>query len=354
MSISPRLTPPGRGDGWTTGDPDSVGLSSSHVATLDAGIRSDEFTRITSVLIARHGRLVYESYPGTSETETINTRGTTKTVTGMLIGIANERGFLQGVDARVVDFFPDRQPLQNPDPRKDAITIEDFLTMSSLLECDDYNPYSRGNEERMYLIEDYVRFALDLPIKGFPFHVRKPEECRYGRSFSHCTVGVAVLGFVLERATGMPVPEFARRHLFAPLGIRTADWQITPLGTAMTGGGLGLTGRDLLKLGQLYLNGGMWDSKQIVSKEWVEVSTRPHVDIDDETEYGYLWYLRAFPHRGRQVRAWMMQGSSGNMVAVVPDLGLVAVITSTNFGSRTAQGQTDRLLTEYVVNAIED
>lgn len=262
--------PPDRGDGFPSADAESVGLSASRLAGAEAAIRSDEFTGVTSMLIARNGHIAYELYAGTNESQAINTRGVTKTITGMLIGVAIDRGLLPDVHARVVDFFPDKQPFQNPDPRKDAITVEDLLTMSSLLECDDYNSFSRGNEERMYLIEDYLGFALDLPIKGFPFSSKKPEDSPYGRSFSHCTVGVAVLGFVLEKAAGLSVPDFARRHLFTPLSIKTAEWQITPTGTAMTGGGLGLTGRDLLKLGQLYLTGGTWSGEEVVSLAWVE------------------------------------------------------------------------------------
>ena len=234
-----------RQDGWPTADLESVGLSGERLRAMETAVRSGDFKRITSVLIARRGKLVYEAYFGDSDADSLrDTRSVTKTLTGMLVGIAVDKGYLRGVDAPVLRFFPERQPRENPDPRKQTITVEDLLTMSSQLECDDWNSFSRGNEERMYLIEDWVQFTLDLPIRGSPYSGTKPAEPASARSFSYCTAGVFLLGRLLERATGESVEDFARPHLFRPLGIEKAEWVYSPLGQAQTGGGLRLKSRD--------------------------------------------------------------------------------------------------------------
>jgi len=336
-------------------EPAAVGLSPQGLARMEHSIRAGEFRQITSVLVARYGKLAFERYFDADGIDALrNTRSATKTVTGMLIGIAIDRGLIRGVDARVLDYFPDKQPLQNPDRRKGEITVEDFLTMSSLLECDDENQFSRGNEERMYLVEDWVRFTLDLPIRGFPDWVPKPAASPYGRSWSYCTAGPTTLGPLLERATKQSVPDFARDDLFAPLGITRVKWQFQPLGAAMTGGGLNLRSRDLLKLGQLYLNGGTWNGRRVISADWVSRSVAPHANAREDTDYGYLWWLPTFHWSGRDFKGYAMYGTGGNKVYVFPEQQLVILVTTTNFRVQGAGALTDKLLTEYILPALTD
>src|SRR5271169_2739103 len=241
-----------RQDGLVTAAPESEGVAFKPLRDMEAAIRAGEFKKIGSVLVARHGKLVYEGYFDGDASTPRDTRSATKSITDVLVGIAIGEKKLSGVDARVLALLPDRaRHLQNPDPRKDQITVEDFLTMSSPLECDDWNDASRGNEERMYVIEDWAQFILDLPIRGRMHVGEQVEPPSYGRYFSYCTGGVFTLSEVLQKATGMRTDQYAQEKLFDPLGITGAQWVYSPMNVPQTGGGLRLTSRDLLKIAEL-------------------------------------------------------------------------------------------------------
>jgi CubicO group peptidase (beta-lactamase class C family) len=305
------------------------------------------------VLVARHGKLIYEGYFDGDASTLRDTRSATKSVTDILVGIALGEKKLSGVDARVLPLLPEyARKLQNPDPRKDKITIEDFLTMSSPLECDDWNDASRGNEERMYVVEDWAQFILDLPIRGHMHLGEQVEPPPYGRYFSYCTGGVFTLSEVLQKATGERTDHYAQDKLFTPLGISDVQWVYSPLNIPQTGGGLRLRSRDLLKIAQLYLDGGDWQEKRIVDEKWVRASTHPHARIDDDTEYGYLWWLKSFKSGGKSYPAFFMSGNGGNKVVGFPGLDMAVVITSTNYNTHGMHEQTEKLLTDYILAAV--
>jgi CubicO group peptidase (beta-lactamase class C family) len=288
-----------------------------------------DYGAITSVLISRSGETLIEKYAEGDATTVRNTRSCTKTVAGMLLGIAIERGLVSGAGVTLGDLLPESR---SAIPAKAHVTLEALLTMSSCLECNDWDDTSPGNEELMYPNEDWAAFALDLPVRA-------------ETGFSYCTAGVVTLGIALERAVGQPLSVFARTELFDPLGIERAEWQQTPLGQTSTAGGLLLTTRALLTLGQLYLDGG----RGIVAADWVAVSTQPHARIDAETQYGYLWWLRAFSGH----HSYYMTGMGGNRVHVFPDLDLVVVITSANFGRSDAHDLSDRLVERMLAITVE-
>lgn len=335
-------------DGFQKTHPEAAAM----LLKMDSLIRHEGVRQISSVLIASSGELLYEGYyNGHTESSLHNTRSATKTIAGMLIGCLIRDGRLSS-EKEFAYKYSRPENVAYPDIRKDSITLEDLLTMSSILECDDWNQFSRGNEERMYLIEDWARFYWDLPVKGFPEWNPKPEDSPYGRSFSYCTSGVVVLGDIINTLSG-DLKAYADQALFSKLGITDYHWQMTPKGIPMTGGGLGLRSRDLLKFGQLYLQGGTWNKEQVLPSSWVEKSTSPHARIDPEAgiDYGYLWWITEFSGE----KAFYMTGTGGNKVVVFPRLKLVAVLTSTYYGGgREAHRQTDRLLDEFIVPALRN
>ena len=316
---------------------------------LDAAVERNDYRRIEAVVVERGGVIQFERYYGDTTAQTrIDARSAGKSITALAVGIAIDEGALSGVDARVFDILADRAPFENDGDLKRAITVRDFLTMSSALDCNDWDP-SPGNEENMYERSDWTRFAVDIPIAAD--YAR--NENGFGR-YSYCTAGAFLLGRVLERATNTPFDEYVQSRIFTPLGIEDAIWRRSPTGEVQSGGQLSLRARDFTAIGRMILNRGVdGDGDRIVSREWLNEMFQPVQRATPQDTYGYLWWIRNFRTANRTYVGFYMSGNGGNKIVILPEIDTVVVILSTFYNQRTMHQQTTDIIEQYVLPALE-
>jgi len=327
--------------------------SNALLQELDSLVTSGKYERITSILVAKNGRLLFEKYYMDNDVNSKhNTRSCTKTLATLLTGIAIEKGYVKSEKDKILDYLQHKIPYKNQDKRKEDITIEDLLTMTSILECDDSNWHSRGHEERMYFIEDWTQFLLDLPVRSYPFG-SKPKDSPYGRRFAYASAKAAAVSEILQTAIGSNLVEFAKENLFEPLEINDCTIHTTPQNILNTAGGSEYRSRDLLKLIQLCINNGKWNGKQIISSEWVEKATTPKVNADDGVDYGYFLWLKEYGS-DKKYPSYYMSGNGGNKALAIPELDLTVVITTRNYNNRNAHGYSDEIVNKYIIPSFGD
>jgi CubicO group peptidase (beta-lactamase class C family) len=275
---------------------------------IDFLIDNKEQYRVHSVVVIRNGRTVLDArfYPF-SLSRMHDIASVTKSFTSTLIGIAIDKGYIDGVHLRVLDFFPERT-VANLDARKQAMTLENLLSMRSGFQCDPTNS-EQTLSDMMMLSDDWVQFTLDLPMAEEP-----------GASYVYCSPNVHLLAAILQRATGLTPLEFAREHLFRPLDIVDVVWPVDSQGINHGWGDLFLRPSDMTKLGYLYLRQGSWFDEQIVSPTWIELATtatedRRNPDWPVGEGYGYLWYF--------EPDLFFAAGRGGQRVHIYPELDLV-------------------------------
>lgn len=323
---------------------------------MERRIEQGDFGTVTSLLVMEGGNIVYEGYFNGADAATLhNTRSVTKTMTGMAVGAAVDEGLVD-VNMPAASFFTDIVPFKNPDPRKLAMPIEDLLTMSGILECDDDDRFSRGTESRMHNVEDWPSFFWNLPIRGYPAWVGTPATAKYGRVFFYCSAGTEMLGEIVERAAKEPFHDYVKRKLFDPLGITEFEWQFNGLGDAHKSGGLSLTARGLAKFAEMQRSGGLYAGRRVLSESWTAESVKPRAVAyaDSGTEYGYQWWLSPYDVSGETYGSYYMAGNGGNRVLVMPAHNLVVVVTKTDYGTRGMHQKTIQLIEEEIIVRLSD
>jgi CubicO group peptidase (beta-lactamase class C family) len=325
--------------GWRTAAPAEQGMDPAVLEDLDTKV-PDSYPQVRSVLVVRHGYLVYERYwQGVDASDGQSGFSVTKSFTSALVGIALRDGHLQGLDQTVEELLGAHLPAK-ADPRLRRVTVKQLLTMTSGLAGDDST--LAGDDDiwiEMLNSPDWVRHILGRRLVSTP-----------GAEFAYTDANSHLLSAMVADATGQSTLAYAQAKLFGPLGIATDNpleptirhWPLTPAelkayeqapvawpkdpqGYHYGGTFLRLPARDLAKLGYLYLNGGRWDGTQVVPADYVAASTKPQSDPTmGPGDYGYHWWVTN--ETGHD--SFRALGFGGQLIQVIPDLDLVVVITS--------------------------
>ena len=338
------------GDGWTTASLGDVGMQLAPMLRLQQQIESSDTpgpgeTMVHGVLVARHGKLVFETYlHGYSREQAHDTRSAGKSFASLLVGMAIDRGADISAKTPVVSSFPEYTSLEHMGPDKRAITVGDVMSMRSGLACDDNDSDSPGGEEamqRQHGERDWYRYTLNLPMAQAP----GAEQAVY------CSAGINLLGGVVRNATGRPLTDLFQDWIAGPMQMRGYHLNLMPDDDAYLAGGIRMRPRDMLKLGQLYLNGGIWNGRRLVDQDWIEASIARHATFGANHDYGYAWHLHAFRVDGHDYRGYAAEGNGGQFVIVVPELDLVVAITAGNYGQFPVWYPLQELVTRHVIPA---
>jgi CubicO group peptidase (beta-lactamase class C family) len=336
--------------GWAKNQPASVGLDEKVLTACDKDLADGKYSLVDSFAVYRCGKVVFERayphdyaqiygkeakergplnahltgpynyfdpawHPYYHGTDLHSMQSVSKTVASIIMGIAITRGdFKAGLDTPLLKYF-DVSKVKNVDDRKRRITLRHVLTMTTGLDWNEEVAYDdpRNDSSLMEAADDWVQYVIDRPMAQEP-----------GKVFNYSSGVSELLAYVFQKETGQDIEKYGAKYLFEPLGIQYF-WKRTPLGVVDTEGGLFLNNAGLAKIGYLYLHGGAWDGRQIVSKDWVKQSLTPYIDAEDGYKYGLKWWL--LPRTDRQGYIWMARGFGGQRLMVFPEEEMIAVFT---------------------------
>lgn len=331
---------PGGANTWRTTAPDTAGFAPDLAAKLDDGVRAGLLPGLHAALVSRNDQLVLERYdPGPDESlgrplgtvqftpDTLHDlRSVTKSVVGLLYGIALDRGLVPRPDAPLLAQFPEYPDLA-ADPARARLTIANALSMTMGLAWDESRSYAdpKNSERAMEDAPDRNRYVLEQPIVAAP-----------GKRWIYCGGAAALIGAIIARGTHTPLQDFARQALFEPLGIAKFEWAEGRDGVAAAASGLRLRPRDLLRIGDMVLAHGHYGGRQIVSRAWLDASFAPVVPTNSRLggiDYGWLWYLgEATTPALSGPQRWMAGfGNGGQRLWLLPDARLAVAILCGNY-----------------------
>ena len=351
---------------WLFISPGEAGFSSDLDTLLNKAVTEERVWNLHGVVVVRKGSLVFERYfegddnaRGRSlgrvafKPDTLHDlRSASKSIVGLLYGIALAGGKVPPPDAPLLASFPEYTDLA-ADPARNRWTIHNALTMTMGTDWDELSiPYSdpTNSEIAMDMASDRYRFVLGAPVVIEP-----------GKRWIYNGGATALLARIIAQGTGKPLHEFACQMLFDPLGIGPTEWITDRDGEAIAASGLRMTPRDLSRIGLMMLRGGMCGDRHVVPAQWIERSTSPIVDVDEIRQYGYQWYLGKFGFtvstgprwdRSRLERFWSAIGNGGQRLFVFPGLDLAVAITAGNYDTPDQWVPPTRVIREVVLPAI--
>lgn len=304
---------------WESSTPGNEGMDAAY---LDSAIvLASDYGFVDALLVIRNGRLVTEAYyNGFTKDHPHNIMSVSKSMLSAIAGLAIEGPYGLDLEDKMLDYFPDYASGEL-DPRKQDIHIEHLLSMRMGIERESHNNYSVYSE--LYQSENWIRSTIEYPLVYNP-----GEQMRYNTFITHLLSGI------ITEATGEATDEFARRKLFAPMGIDIDYWEKDPQGICFGGNSMHVTPREMAAFGLLYLQKGVLKGEQIIPRAWVDQSLSPSTDLAHPNEWGswknynyaYLWWLGQFSGYD----SFMGYGYGGQFVIVFPDLNLIVVTTANN------------------------
>ncbi|WP_439479465.1 serine hydrolase domain-containing protein [Chryseobacterium aquaticum] len=328
--------------GWEISD---FKFDKKKIEALNKEIAIYNLKEITSIVVIKDGKLLLEEYFNGADRNTLHDpRSAGKSFASTLMGIAIEDGYIKNED-QTLDQFYNLKSFENYDVKKDQIKIKDLLTMSSAFEGSDADSNSPGNEENMYPTDNWMKFALDLPID---------QSKKNGEKWDYFTAGTIILGDILNKRVPEGLEKYADNKLFKPLNITKYQWQYTPQNVANTAGSLQMRSLDYAKYAQLYKNNGIWNGNQILSKEWIQKTFAHQIKIPErENEfYSYLFWNKSVEYKGKHYETYYCAGNGGNEFIIFKDLPLVIIITSKAYNKPYGHPQAEKIVKDFILPAI--
>jgi len=333
-------------DDWEISSLDKEAVDSTTIVKLIKNILAGEFPNTHSVLLVKNGKLILEEYfYGYDRDDLHYLASATKSITSILVGISVDQGMIKNVDQNVYQLFPDYQKTEWIS-KKYEITLRHLLSMTAGIEWDE-NKSTRDPRHDYFAMRrggDWIRYVFNKELVS-------PQ----GQTFNYNGGLSALLGEIIRRTSGLNAKEFSQKYLFDPLGISHYRWLIYNDGSINTGGGLLLRPRDMAKIGQMMLNSGKYNDKQIVSEKWITESTQSYVVPESQplgSGYGYQWWLGETCVNGQTIKTYFAQGLGGQFIFVVPSMKISAIFTSQLYDNFSGQFRPQVMMTEYIIPAL--